>query len=288
MIPYEFIKRTDELLISRGYPLNIRPLHVITKWMNESGISGDPLDDAIWQPLMVIYSELYPSGDFSSPPMQIGAVGFRDQAYIVNVILGYGTFRISLRQCIDADDAILDFIYQNYIDQFWEAHYVVMDLWDFAYGIADLRHKTQDPFFDNASASLAGAATSLRSPIFDYLSALQSIHLAAELSLKGALRLLGEPITAVTEMRHDLEALCSKLNELKPSDANTQLLTAASLIPNYVKTRYKRNSHTKVDLLKFCHLSQFICGEAARRVSNRNIAKQLSGPLPPRKLFTPA
>lgn len=76
-----FIEKTDAALIRRDVPLHARPFHVVTEWMKANRISGDVLSPEIWEPLMAIYRQLYPTGDFSVPSMLEGFVGFRDRAY---------------------------------------------------------------------------------------------------------------------------------------------------------------------------------------------------------------
>lgn len=125
IIDAAFVIKHDRELIKADLTLHQRPFHVAIAWMKEQGYSGPFLDDAIWKPLMSIYGELYPSGDFSVPALFEGGVALRDRMYKIRVNVGFGQFAINPIDCIEIPKQELEVIYKLEPEQFWMAFYSV-------------------------------------------------------------------------------------------------------------------------------------------------------------------
>lgn len=67
MISREFVEELDGQLIRDDVSLHLRPFNVALAWIRLQNVSYDILDRKIWDPLNVIYRDMYPSGDFNMP-----------------------------------------------------------------------------------------------------------------------------------------------------------------------------------------------------------------------------
>ncbi|MEW9902679.1 HEPN domain-containing protein [Pseudomonas putida] len=271
-----FIRTMDDKLIDEDVYLHQRPFRIVAEWMTQHGLEGDFLDERIWGPLMEDYRKLYPTGDFSIPALLKAGVAMRDRFYPVRVNVGLGTYSIQPFDMIEVSRPELERIFKNYPDIGWAALYGVCDLWDFAYGVDDLRlHDTPAvQQLKNAQSAIASTA-SILSQTLDTDSAVQTCCLAAELSLKGVLLHLGVDAVIVRNYGHNLRRIAEKLSQLRPNANDIRLLEACENFPNYVNSRYSAHGLTKVQLLALAMRAQFVAAEAVRRISERNLAGQV-------------
>jgi hypothetical protein len=275
-IDQEFVRQRDEELIAQGLKLHQRPFHVAMAWMKAEGISGDVFDKAMWDPLMAIYHALYPAGDFSMPAMLKGGVALRDQMYPVRVAVAYGTVSVNPIDCIEIPREELELIFKHYPEQGWRAFYGVADLWDFAYGVSDLSHRTGDApqLLANARSSLAATARILAGDV-DIDAAVQTICLTAELALKGALAARGWPEPQYRRLSHHLDKLAEALIGEVSTARDDRLRGAVAHFPDYVGARYASHGMTRTELMVLAMRAQFVAAEALRRVSDRDLASKL-------------
>lgn len=275
-IDKEFVRQRDDELIAQGLKLHQRPFHVAMAWMKAEGISGDVFDKAMWDPLMAIYHALYPAGDFSMPAMLKGGVALRDQMYPVRVAVAYGTVSVNPIDCVEIPREELELIFKHYPEQGWRAFYGVADLWDFAYGVSDLSHRTGDApqLFANARSSLAATARILAGDI-DIDAAVQTICLTAELALKGALAARGWPEPQYRKLSHHLDKLAEALIGEVSTPHDDRLRGAVAHFPDYVGTRYASHGMNRTELMVLAMRAQFVAAEALRRVSDRDLASKL-------------
>jgi hypothetical protein len=275
-IDKEFIRAMDDKLINEDFHLHQRPFRIVAEWMTRHGLEGDFLDGRIWAPLMEDYRKLYPTGDFSMPGLLQAGVAIRDRVYPVRVSVGYGTVSIQPLDMIEISRPELESIFKNYPDQGWKALYGVCDLWDFAYGISDLRSQKTPAVqhLKNAQSAIASTA-SILSQTLDTDSAVQTCCLAAELAMKGALLHLGVDSKTVIGYSHNLRKSAEKLAELRPSGNDSRLLDACKAFPNYVNSRYDDHGLTRIKLVELAMRAQFVAAEAVRRISNRNLAGEV-------------
>lgn len=275
-ITEEFVIQTDQTLIEQDVPLHARPFGVVMAWMKVTNVGGDLLSPALWNPVKAIYQKLYPSGDFSMPAMLIGGVALRDRFYPARVNVGFGTINIDPVKCIEIPPQELRVIWQQRPDQVWRAIYAVADLWDFAYGVNDLRSAKPEAcvLWANAQSAIASTARTLTATQ-DHDAAVQSACLAAELSMKGVLAHLGWDEPRYRKLSHHLPELAQAIINERPSSGDAHLKAAADQFPDYVKTRYGPHGLTRVQLMGLAMRSQFVAAEALRRVSDRNLAGQI-------------
>jgi hypothetical protein len=267
-----FIIKTNEELLARDVKLHARPFQVVIAWMREKKIAGDVTDKRLWDPLMVVYRRLYPSGDFNMPSLFTGGVAIRDQMFPARVHLGFGTVSVEPLKCIEIAPEELNFVFKNYPDQGWRAFFWVCDLWDFGYGVDDLL-KRGTPAADllrNARSSLAARPRILSGDI-DIDAAVQTACLAAELAMKAALTHLGATAGDLKKLSHRLPDLAATLVTARSTSTDARLLTAASKFPDYVGTRYSSHGLTRVQLMDLARRAQFIAADSIRRISDRNM-----------------
>lgn len=275
-IEKEFVRNCDDELIAKDFKLYQRPLHVAIEWIKAQNLSCNVFDEATWRPLMDIYRDLYPSGDFSMPAMFEGGVALRDQMYPVEIPLGFGKFSINPIDFIKISRTELKLIFQHYSEQGWRALYGVADLWDFAYGTDDLSHVGRDArqLLTNARSSLA-ATTRILSGNVDIDAAVQTICLTAELALKGALAVRGWTEPQYKKLSHHLHKLANALIGEVSTIHDDRLRDAVAKFPDYVGTRYSSHGMTRSELMVMAMRAQFVAGEALRRVSSRDLALQI-------------
>lgn len=275
-IDEHFILATDAELLAQDLKLHQRPFHVVMRWMKVNGHSGDVFDKRIWGPLMETYRRLYPSGDFSIPPMLSGGVAIRDQMYSVRVPLGYGTVSIEPLKLIEIPQAELELAFRHFPDQGWRAFYGACDALDFAYGVDDLiREGTPKPdLFVNARSNVSATTRILQGDV-DIDAAVQSSCLSAELALKGALAHLGLNDQALKALSHSLPNLAAKLVELAPGPKDARLIAAVQQFPNYVGARYAAHGLTRIQLMELAMRAQFVAADAVRRITERRMGIEM-------------
>ncbi|GBQ40282.1 hypothetical protein GOB83_11920 [Acetobacter fabarum] len=287
-IDKEFVRNCDDELVAKGLKLHQRPLHVAIEWMKAQNLSCNVFDDAIWKPLMDIYRDLYPSGNFSMPVMFEGGVALRDQMYRVEIPLGFGQFSVNPIDCIKMSCNELKLIFQHYPEQGWRAFYGVADLWDFIYGADDLSHVGGDAhqLLTNARSSLAATARILSGDV-DIDAAVQTICLTVELAFKGALAVCGWSEPRYRKLSHHLHKLADALIGEVSTMRDDRLRGAVAKFPDYVGTRYSSHGMTRSELMVLAMRAQFVAGEALRRVSSRNLAPQIEADpqTPPRPVL---
>ncbi|WP_226503505.1 HEPN domain-containing protein [Pseudomonas sp. MWU16-30317] len=276
VITEKFLRKADNRLIDEDVALHQRPFHVMADWMDEQGIAGDFLDEGRWKPLMAAYKKLYPTGDFSMPGLLSAGVAIRDRMYPVHVGIGFGTVSIDPLEMITITREELSSIFNTNPQEGWKALYGVCDLWDFSYSIDDLRFNgspATDLLNNARSAITATARTLLGSTNID--SAVQSCCLAAELSIKGVLAILGVSEKTIKSLSHNLVKAADLLISMRSNGNDQMLRDACSNFPNYVSTRYSSHGLKRVELMALAMRSQFVAAEVLRRVSERDFASDI-------------
>lgn len=285
MIPRDYVISVDEALIIQDVPLHSRPMGVLARWMSHRGLSGNVLDERYYAPLMAVYSDLYPEGDFGTPPMLEGGVGFRDQVFLAHANLGFGEFSVDPIDCIRIPYKALLQMHRNYPDQFWHSYYVVADIWDFAYVINHIGGNDETAgLLRNAAGHITAAARALQAS-GDAAAAVQSACLVAELAMKGVLAHRGMVEADRRRLSHRLSDLVEEIIAIAPNANDEYLRASVQAFPDYIDCRYQHHGMNKIELIKLMHSSQFVAAEAVRRVTDRNLAAQIaaSADVPARK-----
>ena len=276
MIDKAFIEKTDLELIEQDIPLHARPFRVMVGWMRAKGLSGDLFASEMWRPLMMVYKQLYPSGDFAMPSLFIGGVGLRDRIYLARVNVAFGRDAVDPIKCIDIPSSELEIIWKQNPNQVWRAIYSVADLWDFAYGIDDLKGQNcdADQLWINARSSIVSSARTLAGG-HDLSSVVQSSCLSVELAMKGTLAFLGLPEPKRRKLNHNLVNLAEAIISYYPTANGACLRLACSTFPEYIQTRYESHGLTRIQLIALAMRSQFVAAEVLRLVSGRNLAGEI-------------
>jgi len=271
-----FILATDAEFLAKDLKLHQRPFHVVVRWMQMKGYSGDIFDKRIWDPLMESYRKLYPKGSFSIPPILFGGVAIRDQMYSVRIPLGYGTVNIDPLKLIEISQAELELAFRHFPNQGWRAFYGACDALDFAYGVDDLvgRGTPKPDLFLNARSNLV-ATTRILGGDVDIDAAVQTTCLSAELATKGALAHLGLDDKALKDLSHSLTRLAAKLVELAPAETDARLLAAVQKFPNYVGARYSAHGLTRLELMELAMRAQYVAADVIRRVTDRHMGIEM-------------
>ncbi|WP_216332560.1 hypothetical protein [Rhizobium sp. X9] len=275
-IPPEFVVEQDRELIRQDLKLHQRPFHVALAWMKHQKIVGQIFDESIWGPLMAIYRQLYPSGDFSMPALFEGGVAMRDRMYKVRVNVGFGEFAINPVECIEIPRQELELLFRLEPEQAWRAFHSVGDLIDFAYGVDDLQHGNAEGYelLSNARSSIAATARTLQGDL-DLDAAVQSACLSAELAMKGALSVIGWEEPRYRRLSHRLPDAAEALITERPRASDDLLRVACARFPDYVGTRYRSHGMTRHQLMMLAMRAQFVAADAVRRVTQRDLGAQL-------------
>lgn len=285
-ITAEFVIDRDRELIRQDLKLHQRPFHVAIAWMKDQKIAGQIFDDNIWGPLMGIYRELYPSGDFSMPALFEGGVAMRDRMYRAIVNVGFGQFSINPFDCIEIPRQELELIFRVEPEHVWRAFYGVCDLFDFAYGVEDIQHQSAGAYelLSNARSSIAASARILQGDL-DIDAAVQSACLSAELAMKGALSVAGWDEARYRRLSHRLADAAEALIAERPRTSDGLLRAACASFPDYVGTRYRSHGMTRYELMSLAMRAQFVAADAVRRVTQRDLSAQFEADpsTPPRQ-----
>lgn len=278
IIDEEFVRKIDDKLIGDGVLLHARILRVAVEWMKENKIKGNPLDDNIITSIELIYKSLYPSGNFSFPPLISAGVAVRDRMYPVNINLVYGIYAIDPLKSIDISEKELNYVYHHHLEQFNKAFFGACDLWDFAYSIQEIltigTNKEAEACFQNAHEQLSATSSILiHNP--NNTSSIQSAYLAAELSLKGALFYFNQKKEdfkkKIRNSGHNLVDAANYLISIKPTKYDELLIETCEKFPNYVQSRYSSNDLSCIELMNLAMKSIFVAAESVRRITDRYI-----------------
>lgn len=281
IIDEEFVRKLDDKLIIDDIELHARPYCVVYEWMNNNNLDlNNQKFDSILMSVRNIYTSLYPSGDFSLPPLLSAGVAIRDHFYPVKINLAFGITEFSPLKCIDISEKELENVFKYHPDDGWRAFYGVLDLWDFAYGFDDIIKKDinseSEACLSNARSQISTTCRTLMGSN-DLDGAIQSACLTAELSLKGALFYLGENRKSfrdnIGDNGHNLVDAAKLLVSKKSSMKDEYLIKICSKFPNYSQSRYSLSELTRLDLMNLAMRSIFIASEAIRRISTRNVAE---------------
>lgn len=273
----EFVARIDETLIQRDVPLHARPLSATMAYFDANNIRADIFSDGIYDDVMAIYRELYPSDNFFMPPLLVGGVGFRDRFYLARVNIGYGRFAVNPLSQIEVPESLLAQVFRENPDQGWRAFYGVADLYDFGYGIEDLRGHSADAaaLWHNARAAMETTARILSTgAAVD--ATVQTICLTAELAMKGMLAHIGWSEPQRRALHHRLGDIAAAVAREQPRATDTNLIATARTFPDYVQTRYTPHGLTRLTLIELAMKAQYIAADVLRRVSARDLANQLA------------
>jgi HEPN domain-containing protein len=285
------LRKLDLKYAKQGVHMHQRPFHAARELLGPAfslGMGGNPEV----QRIMAAYEAMLPEANSSWPGMGIGLVVSVDQVrkVILPVIFGGGGGPLEMwtscgfasredwwRWCREDRDVAA------------ESHFAFADLYDFNYGVDDLKSKKPEAetLWHMAGSNLGDAANALPSA-FSVDSLIQPICMVAELSIKAALVFVGaSPQDFKGPKGHDLVGLAKRLSVEIPHRDDPLVQKVTTKLPPYVKSRYEPAGLTRIEVVRLALAVQFVAASSVRRVSQRDLASQMeSGDWPaPRASF---
>lgn len=226
-----------------------------------------------------VYKILYPRQKFSFPNLLIGGISFRDQVYIARIPLGYGALSGSLFNFVDIDHSELALMHNIYYEQYKRALYTICDLFDIAFGIDDIFKEKESNesltyWLEMILSSTMSAAFALSENI-NLANAIQSSLLSVELAAKSSLMYLGCDANYIKSLGHCRKMIKENLISYKIIDENDDFFEIYYSLPKYVDSRYKPQNLSKQELVNIAIKSQFLVSEIIRKISKRNLARDM-------------
>lgn len=273
----------DRNLLRQGVSRDQRPFMVMTLWCRENNYQWVvSQDDKFFNFILAAYDKMYgrpkANGYFS------GGVRFRDEIFLVNIPVIFGTLEIDPLDFIAIPQSTLEDLVKHQPDQVWEASYVVEDLYNFfrcsnpnkANDLTRLLQRKAGSHIEAAAMYLAMSQSQFETPM-------QSICLIVELSLKAALSHLGFSEIQMKKLGHNLTSLVQEVNRLRPSEEGEKLESICRSFPNVIEDRYSYIPMTRVQVGNYLHLAQFVAANMSMFIAG-NIETGITdgGQRPPR------
>lgn len=277
LISIDDIRQIDDKLIAKNVLIYQRPLEATLEWMSLNKIQGDI--SAFLKSVGEVYKILYPRQKFSFPNLLIGGISFRDQVYIARIPLGYGALSGSLFNFVDIDHSELALMHNIYYEQYKRASYTICDLFDIAFGIDDIFKEKESNesltyWLEMILSSTMSAAFALSENI-NLANAIQSSLLSVELAAKSSLMYLGCDANYIKSLGHCRKMIKENLISYKIIDENDDFFEIYYSLPKYVDSRYKPQNLSKQELVNIAIKSQFLVSEIIRKISKRNLARDM-------------
>ena len=277
LISIDDIRQIDDKLIAKNVLIYQRPLEATLEWMSLNKIQGDI--SAFLKSVGEVYKILYPRQKFSFPNLLIGGISFRDQVYIARIPLGYGALSGSLFNFVDIDHSELALMHNIYYEQYKRALYTICDLFDIAFGIDDIFKEKESNesltyWLEMILSSTMSAAFALSENI-NLANAIQSSLLSVELAAKSSLMYLGCDANYIKSLGHCRKMIKDNLISYKIIDENDDFFEIYYSLPKYVDSRYKPQNLSKQELVNIAIKSQFLVSEIIRKISKRNLARDM-------------
>lgn len=275
-IKEDFISRHNERLAQEDISLYQRPIYISIEWLKENNIQSDILNEDIINPIMTYLKRLYPMGDFAFPRVIIGGLAISDNYYKVQIPIIYGEINIDIIDMIDIESEQLDILIKYKRMNTKTVINTICDLYDFGYGLDDLKMSNSPGITHLTNASLhMEAVTAILTDSSSISAAIQSICLIAELAMKGSLLHLGCTDKKLKNLSHNLISIASTLINCKSLPSDEKLIIACKKLPDYVMSRYTLSNLKKVEVLEFAQLAQYIAAESVRRITDRELLSEL-------------
>ena len=274
VISIDDIRKIDDQLISQNVLIHQRPFQTTLEWMRLNKIQGDI--SSFYKPVEEIYQKLYPRQKFGIPNLLIGGIAFRDQIYITRIPVIKG---INLFDFVDIDPSELALMHNVYFEQYKKAVYSICDLYDIAFGIDDiLKEKESNEilvYWLEMILSLTMSAAFALSENINLDNAIQSSLLSVELAAKSSLMYLGCDANYIKSLGHCRKMIKENLISYKIIDENDDFFEIYYSLPKYVDSRYKPQNLSKQELVNIAIKSQFLVSEIIRKISKRNLARDM-------------
>lgn len=270
------ILRLDAEFARAGIAMHARPLRAAMSILGGNfaiGVFGTPDVERIVQ----AYRRLFPHVDQAWPGKGVGIAASVDTVRKVTVAVIYGTCSISLHGGLgfETHEQWLRWCRNDPTIAACSA-FAFADIYDLIYGVDGRTAQSPTDYWRMALSNLEDVANILPGG-FSVDSVLQPICLTAELSLKAALADLGvDPRTlAGRGVGHNHGELARRLASHHPHRDDAIVAAVAAALPNYVDSRYRAAGLTRLTVVQLALGVQFIAASAARRVGDRDFARDL-------------
>ncbi|TGP31524.1 hypothetical protein EN828_25385 [Mesorhizobium sp. M2D.F.Ca.ET.185.01.1.1] len=288
----EDLRKLDLRYAEEGVHMHQRAARAAKDLLGSSyslGVGGNPEV----QKIMDAYRAMIPEAADSWPGMGIGLAVSVDQVrkMVAPVIFGNRGAPIEVWRSLG---------FQSQLDwQHWcredaniaaESHFAFADLYDFTYGVDDLKGSKPEAqkLWHMAGSNLGDAANALPTS-FSVDSMIQSICMVVELSVKAALVFNGaDPKEFKGSKGHDLATLAKRMSVEMPHRDDPLIQAVIAELPPYVKSRYEPAGLTRLKVARLALAVQFVAASTARRLSQRDLASQMEvggWPAPRRPFF---
>lgn len=285
--------KLDLKFAKEGVHAHQRPFHAATELLGASfslGIGGNPEV----QMIMDAYAEMFPEANKSWPGMGIGLAVSVDQVrkLVAPVIFGSigGPIEVWKSLGFQTEENWWHWCRKDH-DIAAESHFSFADLFDFTYGVDDLKQTRPEAhtLWHMAASNLGDVANALPN-LFSVDTMIQPICMIVELSLKAALVFNGaDPNDFKGREGHNLVDLTKRMSNELPHRDDTLVQVIVAKLPPYVKSRYEPAGLRRLDVARFSLAVQFVAASTARRLSERDMAFQMEAgdwPGPRRPFFT--
>lgn len=273
------LRKLDLKYAKEGVRMHQRPFRAATELLGSAfsmGVGGNPEVQKIIQ----AYETMIPEANATWPGMGTGLAVAVDQVrkLVTPVIYGNGGGPLPI-------DKALGFESQQ---EWWawcredrniaaESYFAFADVYDFTYGLDDIRGSKPDAekLWHMAASNLADVANALPMT-FTVDSLIQSICMVVELSLKAALVANGaKPEEFKGSKGHDLKALAKRLAEELPHRDDPLIEVVINRLPHYVQSRYAPAGLSRLEVVRLALAVQFVAAATVRRLSSRDLAQQM-------------
>lgn len=246
------------------------------------GVGGNPEVQAITD----AYAAVLPEAEETWPGMGIGLAASVDRVrkVVAPVVFGNGGGPLDVWKTLgfQTPQEWQDWCREDRIIAA-ESHFALADLFDFTYGVDDVRggKPGAQTLWHMAASNLADAANALPTT-FTVDSMIQPICMVAELSIKAALVFNGaSPSDFKGAKGHDLAALAERMATEMPHRDDPLVKAVIAKLPPYVKSRYEPAGLTRLEVVRLALAVQFVAASSVRRISQRDLAARMeSAPWP--------
>lgn len=273
------LRKLDLKYAKEGVHMHQRPFRAATELLGSAfsmGAGGNPEV----QKIIDAYETMIPEANTTWPGMGIGVVISVDQVrkLLAPVIFGSGGGTLPIAKSLGF----------NSPEEWWawcrqdrtiaaESYFAFADLYDFTYGVDDLRgsRPAAEKLWQMAASNLGDVASALPTA-FTVDSLIQSICMVAELSIKAALVSNGaDPNEFKGPKGHDLQALAQRMATEMPHRDDPLVQAVIGQLPPYVKSRYEPAGLSRLEVARLALAVQFVAASSVRRTSQRDLAAQM-------------
>lgn len=275
----EDLRNLDQKYATEGVHMHQRAFRAAMEILGPSFVIGVARHPEVRR-IIDAYAAMMPEASASWPGMGIGLAVSVDQVRkaVIPVILGQTGGDLPVWQALDFKSK----------EDWWrwcredrdiaaESYFAFADIYDFGYGVDDLRscRLEAQTLWHMVASNLADVANALPTS-FGVDSLIQPICMVTELSLKAALVFNGaSPNDFKGSKGHDLIGLNNRLAVEMPHRDDVLVRSVIAKLPPYVKSRYEPVGLTRFEVARLALGAQFAAASTVRRLSQRDLAAQM-------------